>query len=50
MVRSRLIEMPAQVLLPALRAVRLPYGFSVKRESQERTRAPQALTERDRSE
>ena len=50
MVSSRPVGTPAQVLLPALQAVRLPYGFSVKRGARERTRAPQALTERDRSE
>ena len=50
MARSHPVDMPAQALLPALRAVRLPYGFSVKRGAKKGTRAPRALTERDRSE
>jgi hypothetical protein len=48
--RSHPLDTPAQVLLPALRAVRPPYGFSVKRGAKRRTRTTPALTERDRSE
>lgn len=44
------VDVPAQDLLPALRAVRLPYGLPVKRLNKERPRAPRTLTERDRSE
>ena len=50
MARSPPVDTPAQVLLPALRAVRLPYGFSVKRGAKRRTRTTLPLTERDRSE